>query len=179
MGYVRKSEVVRIATIKDPCFLIPASSTILVNMSSQNRYRMPLLEVRDLVVGIKKGKKYLPAVEDIRFQMYPGEIVGIVGESGCGKTLTARSIPGLLPQGVQIMKGNIVFNGAELRGLSQKELCRIRGNELSMVFQEPMTSLNPLLTIGRQIGEPLALHGGKDCKLIYRQALDIMRRVGL
>ncbi|MDR2485824.1 MAG: ABC transporter ATP-binding protein [Treponema sp.] len=148
-------------------------------MSSQNSYRIPLLEVQDLAVGIKKGKKYLPAVEDIRFQIYPGEILGIVGESGCGKTLTARSIPGLLPQGVQVMKGSIVFNGAELRGLSQKELCRIRGNELSMVFQEPMTSLNPLLTIGRQIGEPLALHGGKDGKLIYRRVLDIMRRVGL
>ncbi|MDR2534717.1 MAG: ABC transporter ATP-binding protein [Treponema sp.] len=139
----------------------------------------PLLDVQGLSIGIQQGKRWLPAVDNISFQLYPGEILGIVGESGCGKTLTACSIQRLLPQGVQTTGGNILFNGIDITGLSQEELRRIRGNEIAMVFQEPMTSLNPLLTIGRQIGEPLELHGKKDKKLICSKVLEVMEKVGL
>jgi peptide/nickel transport system ATP-binding protein len=137
----------------------------------------PLLQVQHLSVGIRQGRTYLLGVDDIGFQVQAGEIVGILGESGCGKTLTALSILGLLPPGIQITRGTILFDGLELRSLSERELCDIRGKDLSMVFQEP--SLNPVLTIGRQIAEPLRLHGRKNKSLIYREVLDIMDKLGL
>jgi peptide/nickel transport system ATP-binding protein len=118
-------------------------------------------------------------VDDIGFQVQAGEIVGILGESGCGKTLTALSILGLLPPGIQVIRGSIRFDGLDLRSLSERELCGIRGQDLSMVFQEPMSSLNPLLTIGRQIAEPLRLHGRRNKRLIEGEVLDIMHKLGL
>jgi peptide/nickel transport system ATP-binding protein len=139
----------------------------------------PLLEVQHLSVGIKRGRDYRLAVNDISFTMNRGEILGIVGESGCGKTLTALAIPGLLPGGVSITHGDIVFENRNLAGLKNRELYGIRGNRISMIFQEPMTSLNPLLKIGRQIAEPLELHGYTDKALIRREVLDIMEKVGL
>ncbi|MDR3342082.1 MAG: ABC transporter ATP-binding protein [Treponema sp.] len=138
-----------------------------------------LLGVQHLSVGIKRRGTYYAAVDDISFKINPGEIVGIVGESGCGKSLTALSMLGLLPEGVQVRGGTILFDGAELRGMSPQELCRIRGNEISMVFQEPMTSLNPLIKIGRQIAEPLELHGWKNKQRIYDAVRAIMGKVGL
>jgi peptide/nickel transport system ATP-binding protein len=139
----------------------------------------PLLEVRHLSVGIKRGRDHLLAVNDISFAMNPGEILGIVGESGCGKTLTALAIPGLLPDDVSITDGIVLFENRDLAGLKNRELCEMRGNSLSMIFQEPMTSLNPLIKIGRQIAEPLELHGYTDKALIHREVLDIMEKVGL
>jgi peptide/nickel transport system ATP-binding protein len=118
-------------------------------------------------------------VDAIGFQVQAGEIVGILGESGCGKTLTALSILGLLPPGIHLTRGSILFDGLELLSLSERELCGIRGKDLSMVFQEPMNSLNPLLTIGRQIAEPLRLHGSKNKRLIEGEVLDIMGKLGL
>jgi peptide/nickel transport system ATP-binding protein len=140
---------------------------------------MPLLRVEGLSVGIRRNREYLPAVESISFTIMPGEIVGIVGESGCGKSLTALSIPGLLPQGVELSGGSVIFDGRDIGGLSEGELCRIRGSEISLVFQEPMSSLNPLIKIGPQIAEPLKLHGWKDRKLIAWEVADIMNKVGL
>jgi ABC-type dipeptide/oligopeptide/nickel transport system ATPase component len=139
----------------------------------------PLLEVKNLSVGIQRDRDCLLAVNDISFTVNRGEITGIVGESGCGKTLTALAIPGLLPGGVSITGGSVVFEGRDLAALDSRELCAMRGNSLSMIFQEPMTSLNPLLKIGRQIAEPLELHGYKDKALIRREVLDIMEKVGL
>jgi peptide/nickel transport system ATP-binding protein len=138
-----------------------------------------LLEVQHLSVGIKRGQNYLPAVNDISFSVKQGEILGIVGESGCGKTLTALAIPGLLPGGVSITHGDIIFENRNLVGLKNRELYGIRGNSLSMIFQEPMTSLNPLLKIGHQIAEPLKLHGYTDRTCIHQEVLDIMEKVGL
>ncbi|MDR1030363.1 MAG: ABC transporter ATP-binding protein [Treponema sp.] len=137
----------------------------------------PLLQVQHLSVGIQRGRTYLLGVDDIGFQVQAGEMVGILGESGCGKTLTALSILGLLAPGIQITRGTIRFNGLELKGLSERELCGIRGKDLSMVFQEP--SLNPVFTIGRQIAEPLRLHGSKNKRLIQGEVLDIMDKLGL
>jgi oligopeptide/dipeptide ABC transporter ATP-binding protein len=139
----------------------------------------PLLEVQHLSVGIQRGRDCLFGVHDISFTIKPGEILGIVGESGCGKTLTALAIPGLLPGGVSISGGTVRFENRDLAGLKQRELCEIRGNRLSMIFQEPMTSLNPLIKIGRQIAEPLELHGYTDKARIRREVLDIMEQVGL
>ncbi|GHU97685.1 dipeptide/oligopeptide/nickel ABC transporter ATP-binding protein [Spirochaetia bacterium] len=139
----------------------------------------PLLRVENLTVGIKKEKRFLTAVDDISFDIQAGEILGIVGESGCGKSLTALSIPALLPEAAAIKTGKILFNGIDLRALSQQKLYHIRGREISMVFQEPVPSLNPLLKIGRQIAEPLVLHGETDRVTVKRQVLDIMRILGL
>jgi peptide/nickel transport system ATP-binding protein len=130
-------------------------------------------------VGIKRGRAYLGAVNDISFDLYPGEILGIVGESGCGKTLSALAVSALLPDGVSVTSGSVMFENQDLSRADSRELCRIRGNELSMVFQEPMTSLNPLLKIGRQIAEPLELHGRRDKETIHREVLDIIAKVGL
>lgn len=138
-----------------------------------------LLEVEHLTVGVKRGRTVLPAVTDVSFQLYPGEILGIVGESGCGKTLTARAIPGLLPQGVRITAGDIRFKGRALQKLSEKERRSVRGADIAMIFQEPMRSLNPLMKIGRQIGEALTLHGIRDKKLVRRRTLTAMAQAGL
>jgi peptide/nickel transport system ATP-binding protein len=138
-----------------------------------------LLEVRGLSVGIIRGKTRLSAVRDISFGVEPGEIVGILGESGCGKTLTALSIPGLLPAGVEKTGGQILFDGRDLGTLTERELSRLRGGGISMVFQEPAVSLNPLQRIGGQVAEPLRLRGERDRALIRRRVLDLLDSLGL
>jgi peptide/nickel transport system ATP-binding protein len=153
-----------------------------------------LLEVRNLSVNIRRGKRLLSALEDICFDIYPGEILGIVGESGCGKSLTALSIPGLLAPPAEISGGSIRFapggdggtatatendKGSNLLALGEKELCRIRGKEISMIFQEPFSSLNPLMKAGSQIGETLELHGEKDKGRIKSRTLELMKSLGL
>jgi peptide/nickel transport system ATP-binding protein len=145
------------------------------------------LQVEHLSVAIGKGTvREKPenntenlAVDDIGFEVGTGEILGIVGESGCGKSLTALSIPGLLPQAAAVTTGHIRFEGRNLLDCSPKELRQIRGKELSMVFQEPAPSLNPLVKIGQQIGETLALHGEKDKGRIRVQTLEMMESLGL
>ncbi|MDR2618393.1 MAG: ABC transporter ATP-binding protein [Treponema sp.] len=139
----------------------------------------PLLWVQGLSVGIKTGGKTLIAVDDISFKVGSGEIVGIVGESGCGKTLTALSIPRLLPGGMEILRGIILLNGLDTVTLSSKELCRIRGKDVSMVFQEHSSSLNPLRRVGSQIAESLELHGLREKKRLREAALEAMDKTGL
>jgi len=138
-----------------------------------------LLEVRNLSIGIRRGNDLLSSVEDISFDIYPGEILGIVGESGSGKTLTALSIPSLLNGNKGITSGSIIFNGTDLAVLPEKKMEAIRGKEISMVFQEPFSSLNPLLKIGSQIGECLALHGQKDKALVKSRAKELMEELRL
>jgi peptide/nickel transport system ATP-binding protein len=135
----------------------------------------PLLEVRDLHIGIKGHA----AVDGISFSVHEGEILGIVGESGCGKSLTALSIPGLLPEAAGRTGGSIRYRGRELSTLPERELRRIRGSEISMIFQEPRFSLNPLLRVGKQVTEALELHGEKDRTLMRDRALALMRSLGL
>jgi peptide/nickel transport system ATP-binding protein len=139
----------------------------------------PLLWVQGLSVGIKTGGKPLTAVDDISFKVGPGEIAGIVGESGCGKTLTALSIPRLLPEGMEILGGIILLNGLDTVTLSSRELCRIRGKDVSMVFQEHSSSLNPLRRVGGQIAESLELHGMRGKKRLREAALEAMGKTGL
>ncbi|MCL2832033.1 MAG: ABC transporter ATP-binding protein [Treponema sp.] len=139
----------------------------------------PLLEVKNLLVKIAGVQKSFTAVDNISFNIYPGEICGIVGESGCGKSLTALSIPGLLPPAASA-EGSVFFKDRDLLGLSEAQLCGIRGKEISMIFQEPLTSLNPLMKIGRQITEVLEIHGEKKDRRQNRlAAVNLMQKLGL
>ncbi|MDR1837352.1 MAG: ABC transporter ATP-binding protein [Treponema sp.] len=137
-----------------------------------------LLEVRNLTVGIKKKEKILKAVHDISFSIDEGEILGLAGESGCGKTLTALSIPNLLPEAAKILNGEIIYDNKSLTSLSKKEMYRIRGREISFVFQEVRQSLNPLLKVGSQITETLELGGYRNRGQNKSLALEILKSLG-
>ena len=118
----------------------------------------PLLEVVDLKTEIKLRTATVHAVDGLSFEVAPGETVGIVGESGCGKSMAAMSIMRLLPHRAYIAGGQVNFDGRDLTKLSDDEIRKVRGNEIGMVFQDPMTSLNPTMTIGRQISEAVLIH---------------------
>ena len=119
----------------------------------------PLLKVKNLRVELTTRNGTAPVIDDVSFELHAGENLSFVGESGCGKSMTALAIMGLLPEGIgRITAGSIMFDGQELTELSQERLRRIRGNDISMIFQEPMTSLNPVYTIGEQIVEVLLAH---------------------
>src|SRR5580765_3296107 len=121
----------------------------------------PLLEIADLRTWFFTRDGIVRAVDGVSFHVMPGETLAIVGESGCGKSVTALSILRLVPAPPgRIVSGAIRFAGRDLGELSEAEMRAVRGNDISMIFQEPMTSLNPVLTIGRQIGETLTLHQG-------------------
>ena len=138
----------------------------------------PLLDVRDLRTEFRTEEGVVRAVDGVSFRVDRGEIVGLVGESGCGKSVTSLSVLGLLPkpQG-RIAGGAVRFGGRELSGLSDPELRRIRGNRIAMVFQDPMTSLNPYLRIGEQIAEVGELHQGLSRREAQRRAVDLLERV--
>ncbi len=137
-----------------------------------------ILKVNNLKVDIKKARKQFPALVNVNFEINEGEIVGIIGESGCGKSLTSYSVMGLLPKVGKISGGEIILNGNRIDNLSDKELCKVRGKEMAMIFQEPMTSLNPLMKIGKQIQESYLIHN-KDAKDSKEKVLQIMHEVGL
>jgi oligopeptide transport system ATP-binding protein len=139
----------------------------------------PLLAVDDLRVqfGTARGPVY--AVNGVSFTIEPGESVGLVGESGCGKSVTSLAVLGILARNGRVTSGSARFEGRELMGLSDKELRRIRGREIAMIFQDPMTSLNPVLTIGRQIRESLETHLDLDRKAATARAADLIDQVGI
>ena len=139
-----------------------------------------LIEVNNLEVVFRTSSGTLKAVTDVTFQMQSGETLGIVGESGSGKSVVSLSIMGLIknPPG-QITKGEINFSNKNLLQLSSEEMQRIRGNDISMVFQEPMTSLNPLHTCGQQIIEPILLHGKLHKKAAIKESLQLLNNVGI
>ncbi|QTM00021.1 ATP-binding cassette domain-containing protein [Iocasia frigidifontis] len=120
------------------------------------------------------------AVDGVDFEIYPGETLGIVGESGCGKSVTSLSIMRLVPEPPgKIIDGNIFFKGRDLTKLSQAEMREIRGNEISMIFQEPMTSLNPVFTIGEQISEVVILHQKVSKEEAREHSVEMLRKVGI
>ena len=138
----------------------------------------PLLQVTDLRVHLHTHQGAVDAVRGIDFTLHRGETLGLVGESGCGKSLTALALMGLLPDAAQA-SGSILLDGQELVGLDDRALCRLRGNRIGMVFQEPMTALNPVHRIGDQVAEPLRLHRGLDRAAARREALALLERVGI
>jgi len=141
---------------------------------------MPLLTVNNLQTAFHTRAGVIRAVQDVSFHIERGETLGIVGESGSGKSVTCYSIMGLLPQPPgRIEAGQAIFDGADLLALSQKELNKYRGLRISMIFQDPMTSLNPYLRIGAQLIEPLLIHEKIDRAAAHRRALDMLAEVGI
>ena len=142
--------------------------------------RTPLLAVEDLHVHFVTSRGVVRAVEGVSYEVYPGEVVALVGESGCGKSVSALSIMRLLarPAG-RVVRGRILFEGRDLLKLSDDEMREIRGRDIAMIFQEPMTSLNPVLTIGLQIMEPLFMHSGMNEAQARARAVELMRMVGI
>ncbi|MCZ2440743.1 MAG: ABC transporter ATP-binding protein [Burkholderiales bacterium] len=137
-----------------------------------------MLEVRDLRVTLQTARGPADALRGVSFAMARGDTVGLIGESGCGKSITALALMGLLPEGARVA-GSIRLHGQELTALPEDGLCTLRGNRIGMVFQEPMTALNPLHTVGRQIAEPLRLHKGLSAAAARAQALRLLERVQL
>ena len=138
----------------------------------------PILKVENLSVELKTREGTSPVIDELSFELNAGETLSFVGESGCGKSMTALGIMGLLPEKIsRVSSGRILFQGEDLASVSQKRLQEIRGNEISMIFQEPMTSLNPVYTIGEQIGEILRRHKGLNGKQSFWQALDLIEAV--
>jgi peptide/nickel transport system ATP-binding protein len=140
----------------------------------------PLLEVDDLKTYFYTRDGIVRAVDGVSFTVYPGETLAVVGESGCGKSVTSLSILRLIaaPPG-KIVNGRLLFQGRDLLGLTEDEMRKVRGNEISMIFQEPMTSLNPVLTIGRQIAEALVLHRGMTRREALERAVEMLALVNI
>jgi peptide/nickel transport system ATP-binding protein len=140
----------------------------------------PLLRVEDLHVHFSTSRGIVRAVEGLSFEVDPGEIVAIVGESGSGKSVSALSIMRLLPRLTgRIPRGTITFKGRNLLKLDEEEMREIRGRDISMIFQEPMTSLNPILTIGMQITEPLRIHLAMTAEQARDRAIELLTLVGI
>jgi peptide/nickel transport system ATP-binding protein len=140
---------------------------------------MALLEVENLQTHFRTPEGVNRAVDGVSFAVEAGETVAIVGESGCGKSVTANSILRLVPQPPGSIAGAIRFEGRDLLKLSEPAMRKVRGDDISMIFQEPMTSLNPVLTIGRQIAEPLRLHQGLNRKQVEQRVVEMLSLVGI
>jgi oligopeptide transport system ATP-binding protein len=139
----------------------------------------PLLSVEDLRVRFRTDLGYVHAVNGISFEIAPGETLGLVGESGCGKSVTSLAVLGLLARNGEVTSGRAVFQGRDLIGLSDSQLRRVRGREVGMIFQDPMTSLNPVLTIGRQVREAIETHLGLDRGEATARAAELLDQVGI
>ena len=140
----------------------------------------PLLEVKNLVTQFFTMEGVVKAVDDISYDVEPGETLGLVGESGCGKSVSALSVMRLIPWPPgRVMNGEVLFEGEDLLKVDNDEMRSIRGKEIAMVFQEPMTSLNPVLTIGRQLTETMELHLNLDKQGAEQRAVDLLQMVGI
>jgi oligopeptide/dipeptide ABC transporter ATP-binding protein len=140
----------------------------------------PLLSLRNLVTAFDTDEGYLRAVDDVSFDVMPGKTLGIVGESGCGKSVTSLSILRLIPSPPGFIEGgSAMFEGKNLFELSESQMRRIRGNDISMIFQEPMTSLNPVYTVGAQIVEAIRLHQRVSRKAAKARAIELLDLVGI
>ena len=139
----------------------------------------PLLDIRDLHTDIEIRSGVVHALSGVDLHVNPGETLGIVGESGSGKTMTALSLMGLLPQGGSVSSGQIILDGQDLTKLALKEKRKLRGTKVGMIFQDPLTSLNPTMTIGLQVCEPLRVHEKLSKKEALERAVEILKRVGM
>lgn len=139
-----------------------------------------LIEIKDLEVGFKTYGGEVQAVRGVSFHLDEGECVGIVGESGCGKSVTAKALLKLIPTPPgRIKNGSIIFDDKDIISYTKKQIRPIRGAEISMIFQDPMTSLNPTMTVERQIGEVIVKHQHANKKQVYERTLEIMKLVGI
>ncbi|PTX64696.1 oligopeptide transport system ATP-binding protein [Melghirimyces profundicolus] len=138
----------------------------------------PVLTVEGLEVRFQGAAGEIPAVQGASFSVHRGEVLCIVGESGCGKSITSLSVMGLLPGSAEA-EGHIRFDGRDLLRLNREEIRQIRGNDISMIFQEPMTSLNPVFTVGFQLMEPLVVHRNLSKKQAFEEAVRLLERVGI
>ncbi len=138
-----------------------------------------LLEINNLKTSFYTGVGEVQAVRGITFDLRKGEALGIVGESGSGKSVTMMSLMGLLPDNSKIVEGDINFDGTIISSLKEKDMQKIRGNEIGMIFQEPMTSLNPLYSIGNQLMEPLIKHKNMKKEEAFKTAVNILNLVGI
>jgi len=138
----------------------------------------PLLEVQDLRTVFTTKDGIVKAVDGVSFELLPGETLGIVGESGCGKSVTALSIMRLQRPG-KILGGKVMFKGQDLTRVSEYEMREVRGKEIAMIFQDPMTSLNPVFRVGWQVAEPNRIHQGWDAKKAMTSAVSMLQRVGI
>lgn len=138
-----------------------------------------ILKVRNLKTYFKSGKKVVKAVDGVDFEVREGETLGIVGESGCGKSMTSLSIMRLVDEQGDIYGDGVFFKGENLLEKSEEEMRKIRGNEISMIFQEPMTSLNPVFSVGEQIAEVLRVHQNMSKKEAWNRSVEMLRLVGI
>ncbi|MBS0303652.1 ABC transporter ATP-binding protein [Ottowia sp.] len=139
---------------------------------------MALLEVRHLRVDLRTHRGSAPAVRDVGFTLERGDTLGLIGESGCGKSMTALALMGLAPDNATV-SGSVRLNGQELIGLGDRGWRELRGNRIAMIFQEPMTALNPVHRVGAQIAEPLILHRGMTAAAARTRTIELMTRVGI
>ncbi|EPY06127.1 oligopeptide/dipeptide ABC transporter ATPase subunit [Paenibacillus alvei TS-15] len=138
-----------------------------------------LIEFRNLRTNFYTSSGVVRAVNDVSFSIKEGETLCVVGESGCGKSVTAMSLMRLVSPPGKVEGGQILYNGKDLLGIKEREMRQIRGNEIAMIFQEPMTSLNPVFTIGEQLTEPILLHKGVTKKEAKKRAIDLIELVGI
>ena len=140
---------------------------------------VPALQVRNLRIGIRRRRHELILVDDVSFTVAPGERYGVVGESGSGKSMTLRAIAGLLPSGVEVLSGEIGYAGANLLAMPPRRRRALMGPDIAMIFQEPLTALNPTARVGAQIAEGPREHLGMTRRQAHRLAVDMMRRTGI
>jgi len=138
-----------------------------------------MLEIRNLCVSFPTDKGEVKAAADVSLTVPKGKIAGIVGESGCGKSVTARSVMGLIRRPGRVTAGEILLDGREILHLPEKEKCRLRGSEMSMIFQEPMTSLNPVVRVGKQVEETVLLHEQLSGTAARKRVLEMLEAVGI
>jgi len=137
----------------------------------------PILEIRNLAISFDTEEGEVPAVSDVSLQVSPGKTLGIVGETGCGKSVSCHAVLGLTPPNGRVLAGEILFEGVDLLRLKTSELEKIRGRDIAMIFQDPSSSLNPVHTIGRQLIESLVIHRGMDKATARAEALQLLDRV--
>ncbi len=139
----------------------------------------PILKVQNLKTYFYTEDGEIKAVDGVDFEVYPGETLGIVGESGCGKSVTSLSILRILDEKGKIIEGSIIFDGTDLTKITEEQMRKIRGKDISMIFQEPMVALNPVFTIGEQIMEAIVLHQRVEEKKAREIAINLLRKVGI
>ena len=151
------------------------------NMQADNQgaSREPLLKVRGLTTAFKTGDSFSPVIEDINFNLYSHETLAIVGESGCGKSVTSLSIMRLIQKPGKIVGGSVELDGRNLLDLSEEEMRAVRGNDISMIFQEPMTSLNPVFTVGKQVMESFQIHQHLAVPEAREKTIEMLKMVGV